>query len=119
MGEEAKAREADRRMAVVAEQHVPPNPDDVEALLFGAGASIRLGEKEKGLEWTNRVLTLEPEDPTVLYNAACNFSLAGDVQKGLETLERAVSAGFAGKGWIEEDNGPKAPRAHPRGASIP
>jgi len=118
MGEEAKAREADRRLAVVVEQHVALNPDDVEALLFGAGASIRLGEKEKGLEWTNRVLTLEPEDPTVLYNAACNFSLAGDVQKGLETLERAVSAGFADKEWIEQDSDLKALRADPRFQTI-
>ncbi|HEX9724297.1 MAG TPA: adenylate/guanylate cyclase domain-containing protein, partial [Vicinamibacteria bacterium] len=104
LGDEAKAVEADTRLATLLEQHVALNPDDVEALLMGAGAAIRRGEIEKGLSWTNRVLSIDPDDPTVLYNAACNFSLAGDVERGLDTLEKSVAAGFADKEWIEQDS---------------
>jgi len=104
LGDQAKAAEADQRLATSLEQHIALNPDDVEALVMGAGSAIRRGETEKGLSWTNRVLGLEPDDPTVLYNAACNFSLAGDIARGLDTLEKSVAAGFADKEWIEQDS---------------
>jgi serine/threonine protein kinase/tetratricopeptide (TPR) repeat protein len=114
LGDEAKAAEADQRLATSLEQHIALNPDDVEALVMGAGSAIRRGETEKGLSWTDRVLGLEPDDSSVLYNAACNFALAGDVARGLDTLEKSVAAGFADKEWIEQDSDLEPLRADPR-----
>ncbi len=38
---------------------------------------MALGEIERGLVWADRARQLEPEEPVVLYNLACVYSMAG------------------------------------------
>ncbi len=68
-----------------------------------AGALVSLGEREKGLQWASRALAMGPDDDSVNYNVACVYSLAGDSEKALDCLERAIKNGFTGRDWIEHD----------------
>ncbi len=113
LGREADAREADRRTLAVVERTLDLNPEDVDALLFGAGALIKMGEVERAQEWTDRALQTRPNDPTILYNAACTYANAGEIEKGVEALERAVANGFSDKEWMQQDSDLDPLRDHP------
>ncbi|MDP6959630.1 MAG: HEAT repeat domain-containing protein, partial [Planctomycetota bacterium] len=41
--------------------------------------------------------------PDTLYNLACLQALSGEKSRALQTLRKAVEAGFIDKGWIEQD----------------
>ncbi len=90
------------------------NPDDARALYLGAGALIEFGERERVLEWASRALAIDPEDPAILYNVACSYSLAGKVEEAIDCLEKALKTGMAHKEWIEYDADLDSLRSHPR-----
>jgi adenylate cyclase len=81
---------------------------------MGANGLVALGEYEKGLEWARRALALEPDDPMVLYNVACIYSLAGRGPEALDCLEKAVDSGLTQRGWFEHDSNLDFVRDDPR-----
>lgn len=101
-----------------AERHLEFHPYDVRALYLGAGALAELGQRERGIEWANRVLALEPDDPGALFNIACFYSITGEIEKAMESLEKALQLGFAQKEWIERDTDLDPIRNHPKYESI-
>ena len=48
-------------------------------------------------------MRLQPDDFGVLYNVACNYAEMGDVERALDTLDRAMSTGAGSRSWIEHD----------------
>jgi TolB-like protein/Flp pilus assembly protein TadD len=98
----------------IAEDHLNLNPDDVRALYMGANGLVALGQNEKGIEWASRALALEPDDPMVLYNVACIYSLARRTGEALDCVERAVDAGLTQRGWLEHDSNLDPIRGEPR-----
>ena len=87
----------------LAEKAILLNPEDARACYMGAGAMIRLGQKERGLMWARRALALDPDDPAILYNVACAFTGVGKIDDAIECLERTVMLGAAYKDWMEND----------------
>ena len=83
-------------------------------IYLGAVAWCRLGQVEKGLEWGDRALALDPEDAGVLYNVACLNAVGGRAEPALDYLERAVQNGFGHKEWIEHDPDLESLRGSPR-----
>ncbi len=105
---------ANRRIVELMEKHLEINPDDLSALLSGASALVELGEKQRGLEWGERVLEGSTEDALVLYNLGCTFSLAGESEKAIDALERSYKAGLADPEWMRNDSDLDNLRGHPR-----
>ena len=114
LGRPAEAEAARRRGAEIVQQRLNVNPDDVRALYMGANALVALGEIDKSMEWATLALSMEPEEPMVLYNVACICSLAGKYKEAIEHLENAVRAGLRHKGWLDHDNNLDPLRDHPR-----
>ncbi|HLW78352.1 MAG TPA: tetratricopeptide repeat protein, partial [Terriglobia bacterium] len=114
LGRLADAQAAYRRSLGIIDKHLELHPDDARALYLGAGALCQLGERAKSEEWLARARRMEPDDPGVLYNVACGFSLLGNVEPAIECLEQAVKLGFAFKEWIEHDADLEPLRSHPR-----
>jgi TolB-like protein/cytochrome c-type biogenesis protein CcmH/NrfG len=98
----------------VADAHLRLNPDDVRALYMGANGLVALGEVERGMEWARRAVVMEPDDPMLLYNVACIFSLAGRRDEALGYVESAVAAGLTQREWLEHDSNLDAIRDAPR-----
>ncbi len=73
-----------------------------------------LGQRERGLERIARALELDPDDFTTLYNAACTFARAGDRERALDALDRALAHGRGFRTWIENDPDLDSLRADPR-----
>jgi serine/threonine protein kinase/Tfp pilus assembly protein PilF len=109
-----KAEIAYRRGLEIVEKHLEMNPDNARALYLSAHGLVELGELEKGFEWAKRALSIDPEDPIVLYNIACVYSLAGKVEDAINYFERSLETGYAHKEWVENDSYLDSIRSHDR-----
>ncbi len=79
-------------------------PDFVEALSALGDLYTRKGQHEKGLEIDERLFRIRPEDPIVLYNLACSYSLLSDTDRALRTIQQAVDCGYDDFHHLEQDS---------------
>ncbi len=114
LGLPEKALAAHRRGLRKCEEALRLHPDDTRARYMGANALFILGDREKSLEWARAAIAQEPDEPMVLYNVGCIFSLAGEAEKALNVLERAVDRGLTQRGWFEHDSNLDPLRGAPR-----
>jgi tetratricopeptide (TPR) repeat protein len=114
LGLKAEAHAAYRRGLAAAEKHLELHPGDSRALYFGANALSQLGEQEKSMEWAERALVIEGEEPQVLYNVACVFALMVKPDRALDCLEKSITHGWGQREWIEHDPDLASLRDHPR-----
>jgi len=61
-----------------------------------------------------RVLVYAPHNANLLYNTACAHALAGNKDKALEMLDRAVADGFKDKAGLTADPDLASIRSDPR-----
>ena len=113
-----EARRANEVAVESIEKHLELNPDEARAYSLGASVLVRLGQTDRSKQWTQQAIKLAPNDPLVLYNAACNFALLGETSNALDGLERAIEAGVAVGDWIKHDPDFESLRSHPRFQAI-
>ena len=118
MGMTGEAEDATRRAIRQVQQRLDLNPDDARACNLGSGLHAKLGHNEKALEYAERSLAIDPEDPMLLYNVACTYSCLGKTDDALSCLERAVDKGFGHQEWIDHDSDLDALRESPRFKAI-
>jgi tetratricopeptide (TPR) repeat protein len=58
---------------------------------------------QEGLQADEKLAQLIPENPEVLYNLACSYSLTKNVERAVETLTRAIAKGFSDFKWMLRD----------------
>lgn len=114
LGQPAKAQEARKRSLEAADRVLRNSPDDVRALYMSGGALVAMGKQKEGLARVQQAVELRPHDFSVLYNAACNFAGAGQRDKALDLLDRAVGTGRGFRAWIEHDPDLDPLRGSPR-----
>ena len=100
---EQSQKETFTRCLRAAESQLEFYPSDIRPLLLGATALIELGETKRGLEWTRRALELDSQDPNVLYNAACAFSISGELGEAIACLEKSLPF-CADRKWLDYDS---------------
>jgi len=89
------------------------DPNYVDALqLLGDDYTMR-GRIEEGLRVDQKLSQLEPQNPTVFYNLACSFSLAGKLDEAAHAVESALDLGYRDFKWLSRDPDLKALRKHP------
>jgi len=114
MGGTEKALIAYRLALRAIEKHIELNPDDARAHTMAAVALCRLGERNTGIKWAERALTIDPDDAGIQYNVACLFALENETDRAIDCLEAAVRAGFAHRDWVERDPDLDSLRNNPR-----
>jgi TolB-like protein/Flp pilus assembly protein TadD len=114
LNREAEARQAYQQCLRKIEDHLQLNPDDVRAVYMKSGSLSGLGENAQALEWSDRALAMDPEEPSVLYNVACNYALLNETEKALDCIEKAFDKGFGHKEWMEHDPDFISIKNHPR-----
>ncbi len=78
-------------------------PDLVDALIPLGDAYTRRGFYEKGLEIDLRLSRLRPGDPVVFYNLACSYSLLGQADPAVESMEKALNLGYNDLDFLMSD----------------
>lgn len=117
LGDEAAMMNAARRTLERAEAALTKDPTNGAALSAGASSLIILGEIDRGKDWVDRALLLDPDNLLVRYNAACALtSRSADLDGALDLLEeyfaRLESPGNIHHAEIDPDMDPV--RDHPR-----
>ena len=95
-------------------KHLELHPDDTRAIYLGATKLGRMGRNDEALEWAERALKMDPQDPWVLYNVACTYALLDQVERAIDCLERAVGQGMGERHWFENDPDLASLRDDPR-----
>ena len=103
MGMRAEANAARRRAVKLIEQRLDLNPDDARAYNLGATTLMKLGNTPRALEFAAMSLSIEPDDPLILYNVGCMYALMDKREDALGHLERAVRNGFGHKESMAND----------------
>jgi tetratricopeptide (TPR) repeat protein len=98
----------------IAAEHLSLFPDDTRALYMGANGLVGIGRRDEGLEWAQRALALEPEEPMLVYNIGCIYALAGERDAALDCLERAAFSGLSQREWYLHDTNLDSLRGEPR-----
>ncbi|CAN5331500.1 hypothetical protein BH23GEM2_BH23GEM2_06030 [soil metagenome] len=107
-----------RKTLRLIDERLELNPDDSRACQLGAGAAANLGESDAATEYARRALTINPDDPLLLYNIACMHAMLGNSDEAMNCLERAGDKGYGQKDWVEHDSDLDSLRDLPRFQAI-
>jgi adenylate cyclase len=89
IGDQNAALDAARRTLKRAETAAGKDPANGAALAAGASSLMMLGEIERGKDWVQRALLLDPENLWVMYNAACGLTFRNaDLEGAMDLLEQ-------------------------------
>jgi len=114
-GDHARALELARQALAGLIHQAELEPENARVRYLAAGLYLRLGDKESGRPYVEAALRLKPDDFGTIYNAACYYSLAGDIDCALDLLEKRPVSNLA---WIEHDPDLAPLRDHPRFKAI-
>jgi tetratricopeptide (TPR) repeat protein len=103
LGQTEAARRVRERHVHVLEQQLELAHDDVRARILLAVQFVTLGRGDDAIRHLETAITLRPNDSSTLYNAACSYALLKDKPRALETLKKAIEAGYANMEWISKD----------------
>ncbi|MBE0595260.1 MAG: tetratricopeptide repeat protein, partial [Gemmatimonadales bacterium] len=114
LGRHDDAAAAYGRALTSIERHLELTPGDARALTLGAGCLARLGRANEARQWNSRALSIDPEDPVVVYAFACVCAILGMPDEALDGLAKALEVGFGNRKWILNDPDFESLRDHPR-----
>jgi adenylate cyclase len=113
-----EAREADQQAVALINKYLELNPNEARAYSLGANSLARLGDRDHSRQWSKQSVALAPNDPVILYNAACNLAQLGEPDRALDELEHSIEAGVSVADWIKHDPDFESLRDNPRFQAI-
>jgi TolB-like protein/Flp pilus assembly protein TadD len=102
-GREIEAAEEAREAVDVVLKNLEWNPDDARAYHLGAGPLVAMGDLERAKSWLHRAIEMDPDDPVLLYNVACNLATINETDAAFDYLEKVVEAGTVSPAWVRND----------------
>ena len=103
LGDKETAAKLIDRHTRVLEQQIDTVPEDVRARILLAARYAGLGRREESAQQLEMAVAMRPNDPNVLYNAACTYGVLEMKAESLAMLKRSVEAGFTDIEWISRD----------------
>ena len=79
------------------------DPKFIEAWRVLSDDYSRRGKIDEGLKADEQLARIQPDDPAVLYNLACSYSLAKHLDEAIAALTLAVARGFSDFRWVMRD----------------
>jgi serine/threonine protein kinase/Flp pilus assembly protein TadD len=104
LGEKEKHNELIKKLYEIFPEYLKKNPDDGRTRTYYAKVLFYMGKLDEAKKEENKVLQLNPDDPLMLYNAACFYSLIGEKEMALNCLKNSIRLGFANYDWIKIDS---------------
>ena len=103
MGKTDALRNMSIRRVEALEAHINEVPDDARARMQLAITFASLDREEDAMREARLAMVLRPNEPTVLYNAACTFCMLNRKPEALEAIRKAWDAGFKDAVWARRD----------------
>lgn len=113
LGEEARGRNADFECIEAVKRHVRAHPDDTRAWTMGAAVLAEMGEPDGAARWLANAMSVDADEPIIVYNAACVYVRLGRHEDALDCLERAFHMGAVAE-WARNDPDLDPLRSNPR-----
>ncbi|MDH4036493.1 MAG: protein kinase [Candidatus Krumholzibacteria bacterium] len=113
LGEDARGRSADLECIEAAKRHLRAHPEDTRAWTMGAAVLAEMGEPDTAARWLANAMSVDPDEPIIVYNAACVYVRLGRVDEALDCLEIAFKLGAVAE-WATNDPDLDSLRANPR-----
>ena len=85
------------------EAHLLAVPEDARARSLLASYYAELGRTEDARRETGMSMTLRPNEPLILYNAACTYCLMNLKEEALDALGKAWRVGYRDSDWVWRD----------------
>ena len=104
LGEKEKHDELIKKLYEIFPVYLEKNPNDGRTRTYFAKVLIYMGKLDEAKEEESKALLLNPDDPLMLYNAACFYSLINEKKTALKYLKAAIQLGFANYDWIKIDS---------------
>ena len=104
LGRKKEAETLRRKMTEVLRQQLEMVPEDVRARILLATNLAYFGDKEESIRHLQTAVALRPNDGNTIYNAACTYGVLGKKAEALETLKRAIAAGYGNLNWASRDS---------------
>jgi non-specific serine/threonine protein kinase len=93
------------RMCKVLRQQLELVPEDVRArILLATQLASFSQDADESIRHLQTAVALRPGDPNTLYNAACTYGVLGKKPEALETLRKALTAGYGNLNWAAKDS---------------
>ena len=102
-GKSDAERHMNMRRTEALETHLREVPDDARARMQLAITFASLDRADDAMREANLATMLRPNEPTVLYNAACTFCMLARKPEALQALKKAWDAGFKDAVWARRD----------------
>jgi serine/threonine protein kinase/Tfp pilus assembly protein PilF len=103
LGKDKALRNLRQRQTAALEQHLHLVPEDARARVILASGYSEIGLRDEAIRETNLAMTLRPNDPNVLYNAACTLCHLDKKSEALKALRKAHEAGYTDADWTRRD----------------
>lgn len=91
------------RAALFYPSYLLHHPDDSRARQFYAFTLKRLGRLEEAKKEMHKGIEQNPNDPIIIYNAACFYAIIGDKTASIENLKKAIDNGFENYDYLKHD----------------
>jgi serine/threonine protein kinase/tetratricopeptide (TPR) repeat protein len=103
LGEKEKSLQAIHHALEVFPRYLSQHPDEARAHMFYASFLVQTGKIEEGKVEAAKALALSPDDPVMMYNAACFYAVLGEVRLALDSLNNSIAAGNQNFEWLKRD----------------
>jgi len=104
LGLKKEAEHIREQTVKVLRQQLELVPEDVRArILLAVQLSSSKEDTQESMRHLQTAVALRPGDPNTLYNAACTYGVLGEKAAALETLKKALAAGYGNLDWAAQD----------------
>ena len=86
-----------------AERLIRKNPDYIDGLILLGELLTKDKQYQRALEIDSKLKDLRPNDPTIFYNLACDYSLLNKKSLSLKALENSLKLGYKDIEYIFKD----------------
>ena len=105
LGHKKEGEAVRKRMTVILRQQLELVPEDVRArILLATQLANSSQDAEESIRHLQTAIALRPGDANTLYNAACTYGILGKKAEALDTLKKAVAAGYGNLNWAAKDS---------------
>ena len=103
LGEMDKYKETIQAALQVYPHYLLLHPDDARAHMYCAITLFQAGKPEDAKTTAAKAIELNPDDPLMLYNAACFYARLGEKRLAVESLKNSVATGHEDYEWFKRD----------------